>query len=79
MLELGVTKILEIGSFSRETWILMDDAQIGFEADLFWITIFKDLASGIYSDKIRIVIAATYDLVNHPMPLRITVIFTTSS
>ena len=62
MFELGVNAISEVRSLDGETWILIDDAQLAFEAHLFWVTILKDLASGIFSSKIRFVIAATYDL-----------------
>jgi hypothetical protein len=40
-LSLGVRRD-EIKSLTSDTWILIDDAQLAFEAEIFWKLVVKD-------------------------------------
>ena len=61
--ELGVN-VRNVETLPGDTWILLDDAQLAFDATLFWVAIVKYLGSRHLSKRIHIVIAATYDLAN---------------
>jgi hypothetical protein len=50
-----------IGTLSGDTWILIDDAQLAFNAERFWKIIVKDFTR---IDSVNVVIATTYDLLS---------------
>ncbi|CAB9501593.1 expressed unknown protein [Seminavis robusta] len=56
--ELGV-RCNKIGSLLGDTWVLIDDAQLAFDAQRFWKIVVKDFSR---IDSVNVVIAATYDL-----------------
>ena len=56
--ELGV-RCNKIGSLLGDTWILIDDAQLAFDAQRFRKIVVKDFTR---IDSVNVVIAATYDL-----------------
>eukprot|EP00529_Nitzschia_sp_RCC80_P012126 CAMPEP_0113462804 /NCGR_PEP_ID=MMETSP0014_2-20120614/12302_1 /TAXON_ID=2857 /ORGANISM="Nitzschia sp." /LENGTH=566 /DNA_ID=CAMNT_0000354721 /DNA_START=90 /DNA_END=1790 /DNA_ORIENTATION=+ /assembly_acc=CAM_ASM_000159 len=60
---LGVTLSVgaDVDTLHGETWILIDDAQLNFDDEKLWKVVIKDLEN-MESNRIRIIIAATYDL-----------------
>jgi hypothetical protein len=57
----GVRVPDELESLSEDTWILIDDAQLAFEAKAFWKVAIKDVEAS-RSRRIQVVVAATCDL-----------------